>query len=137
MKVIFISDVDVSYGAPKAMMEVILTLKNNYSVTPILLTCSYGILNKMCEENQIENYVTGHKIHMFTKEKNIIVFCVKYILRFIRYKFCIWLKVIYISNSFINICVLLTYCIFICTIMLITYLVYSMNVHYTIFINAL
>lgn len=56
MKVLFISGGDYKYGAPKSMMSLILYMKENYDVEPVLLTKKHNALNDICEENGIENY---------------------------------------------------------------------------------
>lgn len=56
MKVLFISAGDYKYGAPKSMFELMVSLKNTYSVEPVLLTKKPNELNKKCDKLGIENY---------------------------------------------------------------------------------
>lgn len=56
VKVLFISGGDAKYGAPKSMMTLMMTLKNEYGVIPVLLTKRHNELNDFCDKNNIENY---------------------------------------------------------------------------------
>lgn len=56
MRVLYISAGDYKYGAPKALMELVLTLKEKYDVEPLILTKKRNPMNEWCDEHQIENY---------------------------------------------------------------------------------
>ncbi len=56
VKVLFISGGDAKYGAPKSMMTLMMTLKKEYGVIPVLLTKKHNELNDFCDKNGIENY---------------------------------------------------------------------------------
>ncbi|MDT2602297.1 glycosyltransferase family 4 protein [Enterococcus hulanensis] len=61
MKILFISHEDSKFGAPKSLMELILTLKKKFDVSPIVLLHSKDNVYNFCLENGIECYVTGHR----------------------------------------------------------------------------
>ncbi|WP_416044821.1 glycosyltransferase family 4 protein [Clostridium tyrobutyricum] len=80
MRVLFISHEDADFGAPKAMFELILNLKNNYDVEPIVLLHSDDNIKKLCDKVEIENYVVGHRNCISKKNRSIkgyIHFCLK------------------------------------------------------------
>ena len=56
MKILFISAGDDKYGAPRSLMELMIELKNEHQIEPILLTKKYNLLNKQCTEIGIENH---------------------------------------------------------------------------------
>lgn len=56
MRVLYIASGDYKYGASKSMMSLILSLKENYNVEPILLTKKRNKLNEICDELGIENH---------------------------------------------------------------------------------
>lgn len=56
MRVLFISDVDQDFGAPKSLYYLIRGLKENYNVEPIVVTLSKGNLNKKLLNIGIANY---------------------------------------------------------------------------------
>lgn len=56
MKILYISTADYKYGAAKTQLDMILELKNNFGVTPLVLTKKRNPLNELCEEYGIENY---------------------------------------------------------------------------------
>ena len=56
MKVLYIASGDSKYGAPKALMNMLLHMKEYCDVEPVLLTKKRNRLNEMCDEHQIENY---------------------------------------------------------------------------------
>ncbi|HFE9686364.1 glycosyltransferase family 4 protein [Clostridium perfringens] len=61
MKILFISHEDSKFGAPKSLIELVRTLKRTYNVEPVLLLHSKDDLYKICDEEDIENYVIGHR----------------------------------------------------------------------------
>lgn len=60
MKLLFISEIDQLYGAPTSMFELILTLRENFNIEPIVITHDMGILNEQFNSLSIENYAVGH-----------------------------------------------------------------------------
>lgn len=86
MKILFISNKDDKFGAPKSMLELIETLKKNYSIEPIVITSCYNNINARCEELRIENYVTKHRDFMIPSCKNKFKFLAKYCIKYIQYK---------------------------------------------------
>ena len=88
MRVLLISDADDQYGAPRAMLELALELKNKYEIHPIILTCSNSSINKFCDKNSIENYVTYHRSCMVDNYHHSLRKSIKDLLRFMRYIIC-------------------------------------------------
>mgnify|MGYP004458911221 CR=1 FL=1 len=86
MRVLFISDADAYYGAPKAMLEMIISLKKLYNVEPVVFTSQKSVVNKFCEEHNIENYVTYHRGFLYDKGNLSFRYVTKNLLRFFRYK---------------------------------------------------
>ena len=85
MKVLFISAGDYKYGAPKAMFELFVTLKKEYSVEPVLLTKKRNELNHKCDLLGIENYAFWSRDIMAGSAYqnpifNMMKHCVKYLL---------------------------------------------------------
>ena len=86
MNVLYISDGSDKFGAPKALIEILKEIKEKkYDINPIVLTSKYNGVNKFCEENNIENYVTKQPSFMMTKKENFLKFIVKFVIKFIRY----------------------------------------------------
>lgn len=56
MKVLFISTADYKYGAAKTQLDMILALRKEYNVVPVVLTKKHNSLNDLCDEIGIENY---------------------------------------------------------------------------------
>ena len=56
MKVLYISTADYKYGAGKAQINMILKLKDDFGIEPVILTKSHNSVNKLCDELGIENY---------------------------------------------------------------------------------
>lgn len=56
MKVLYISTADYKYGAAKTQIDMIMELKNHFGIIPVVLTKKHNALNKLCNENDIENY---------------------------------------------------------------------------------
>lgn len=85
MKVLFISAGDYKYGAPKSMFELMIHLKANYGVIPVLLTKKHNPMNEECDKLGIENYSFWSRDIMSGSSYqnpllNIIKQCVKYCL---------------------------------------------------------
>lgn len=71
MKVLFISHEDSKYGAPKSLMEMLLTLKTNYDVEPIVLLHSKDYVYEFCQKHNIEKHVVGHRNIICGKRNDI------------------------------------------------------------------
>lgn len=56
MKILYISAGDGKYGAPRALLSMIVSLRDNYQVEPIVLTKKHNELNRACDELKIENH---------------------------------------------------------------------------------
>lgn len=84
-KIIYIFDEDDKYGGPKTGMEMILGLKEK-GIKPIVLTSIKNNVNKICDDNNIENYVTHHHKYTYVKTNSKVKDLIKFIPRFIRYK---------------------------------------------------
>ena len=84
-RVLYIADQDDKYGAPRSMMEMIITLKNKYNVEPVVLTSKNNDVNKFCIENNIENYVTYHQKYTYIQTNNRLKDFIKWLPRYIRY----------------------------------------------------
>lgn len=85
MKVLFISAGDYKYGAPKSMFELLVTLKKEYGVEPVLLTKKRNELNHKCDLLGIENYAFWSRDIMAGSAYqnpifNMMKHCVKYLL---------------------------------------------------------
>lgn len=86
MRVLFISDADAYYGAPKAMLEMIISLREQYNIDPVVFTSQKSIINEMCDDKGIENHVTFHRGFLFDEGKVTPKYVIKNCLRFVRYK---------------------------------------------------
>lgn len=86
MKVLYIFDEDDKYGAPKAGLEMILTLKEKYNMIPIVITSKKNKVNEICDNENIENYVTCHHKYTYVKSSSIIKNIIKFFPRLVRYK---------------------------------------------------
>ena len=82
MKVLYVLSRDDKFGAPRALLEMIKTLKKNHNICPIILTPVNNDINKICNELGIENYSIMYGTAM--KRKNEYF---KNILRWIVYKY--------------------------------------------------
>lgn len=85
MRVLYISGGDYKYGAPKALMELVLTLKEQHGVEPIVLTKKRNPINQWCDEHQIENYSFWYRDIMAgsaysSKMLNCLKHMIKYVL---------------------------------------------------------
>lgn len=61
MKILYISASDGKYGAPRALLSMILSLRDNYQVEPVVLTKKHNELNQICEELGIENHTFWYR----------------------------------------------------------------------------
>ncbi|MBO5397369.1 MAG: glycosyltransferase family 4 protein [Clostridia bacterium] len=84
-RIIYLFDEDDKYGAPKAGIEMIMQLKNK-DIYPIILTSKKNNINKFCDDNNIENYVTYHHKYTYVNTKNKLKDIIKFIPRYLRYK---------------------------------------------------
>ena len=84
-KIIYIFDEDDKYGGPKTGMEMVLGLKK-MGIEPVVLTSKKNNVNKICDCNNIENYVTHHHKYTYVKTNSKIKDIIKFVPRFIRYK---------------------------------------------------
>ena len=82
MKVLYVLSRDDKFGAPRALLEMVKTLKKNHNICPIILTPVNNDINKICNELGIENYSIMYGTAM--KRKNEYF---KNILRWIVYKY--------------------------------------------------
>lgn len=85
IKVLFVASGDYKYGAPKSMFELILELKANYNIEPVLLTKKHNPMNTECDRLGIENYSYWSRDIMAGSAYknpilNIMKQCVKYFL---------------------------------------------------------
>ena len=90
MKVLFILDEDDKYGAAKAGIEMILTLRKNHNVTPVVITSKKNNINSICNYYNIENYVTKHHKFVFSLTNSKMNNIIKYIPRYIICSFFIY-----------------------------------------------
>jgi len=72
MKILYITDAEEKYGAATSFKEMVVTLKENYNVEPIVLTSINGELNKFLDENEIENHAIGHEAILINTPSNKI-----------------------------------------------------------------
>lgn len=86
MKIVFVSNDDDKYGAPKSLMELVCTLKDNHGIYPIVLTSKKNKVNEYCDSMGIENYATHHANVQIPKNRNKIKFVLKYIIRKFQYE---------------------------------------------------
>ena len=61
LRILFISDAGDKRGAQKSLMELMITLRSDHNVTPILLTKKRNMLNDMCDKLEIENYAFWYR----------------------------------------------------------------------------
>ena len=99
MKVLFISGGDQRYGAPKALMELVLSLKENYDIVPVVLTKKKGPLNEWCDSYHIENYSFWYRDTMAGSAYNSTL------LNFIKQliKFCLYIYGGFIQHKVLKI----------------------------------
>ena len=85
MKIMYISNTDDKYGAPRSMIELIINLKENYGIEPIVLTSKKNNINRICDQQGIENYVTYHRNYMISKCESKLKNITKRIIRGTQY----------------------------------------------------
>ena len=81
MKVLYISNKNEKGGAYYSLMEMVLTLKDEYGVEPVILTQGENKLTKFCHANGIETYAVGHDPFMLYKGSTLPRKAVKFLLR--------------------------------------------------------
>jgi glycosyltransferase involved in cell wall biosynthesis len=86
MRVLFVSDADAYYGAPKAMLEMVMAIRSKYDIDPVVFTSEKSVINEFCDAHSIENYVTYHRGFLFDEGEITPKYVIKNFLRFIRYK---------------------------------------------------
>lgn len=86
MRVLFISGGDYKYGAAKSMMDLLVTLKEDFGIEVILLTKLHNKLNDYCNENGIENYSYWYRdIMSGSPYTNKFYTSLKHIVKYISY----------------------------------------------------
>lgn len=88
LKVLYVLHEDTMFGASKSMIDLILTLKKEWDIEPIVLTFENTTINTMLQENDIKVISTGHRRNVFTKKgafKDFLLYLPKYI----RYKYSV------------------------------------------------
>lgn len=78
MKVMYVASGDDKYGAPKSMIDMVLPLKEQYEIEPIILTCNKGKLQDFCKENDIEEHIVGSSEFMVVGGSNLFRKIVKH-----------------------------------------------------------
>lgn len=82
MKVLYVLSRDDKFGAPRALLELVKTLKNNHNITPVILTPVNNDINRICNEIGIENYSIMYGTAMKRKGEFF-----RNIIRFFLYKY--------------------------------------------------
>ena len=72
MKVVYIPDVGETYGAATSFKELVLTMKENYNVVPIVLTSKKARMYEEFKKSGIEVYSIGHKAFLISKGSTFI-----------------------------------------------------------------
>lgn len=86
MKVLFISTADYKYGAAKTQIDMIMALKDDHGVVPVVLTKKHNDLNKLCDERGIENYSYWYRdIMSGSAYSNPILNIAKHIVKYLLY----------------------------------------------------
>lgn len=86
MKVLYISNSDDKYGSSKSLLDMVVKLKSNYNVSPIILTPIYNDINRKCEELHIENYYLRYYSFMYANSRKLTLNTIKGLLKAIVYK---------------------------------------------------
>lgn len=60
MRVAYFTHGDDTFGAPRALIEMIEQLKGDFNIKPIVITPVYNKVNQYCRENNIENFVVPY-----------------------------------------------------------------------------
>ena len=81
MKVVYIANKNEKGGAFYSLMEMVLTLRDEHGVEPVILTQGENKLTEFCKKNGIETYAVGHDPFMLYKGSTLPRKTVKFILR--------------------------------------------------------
>lgn len=82
MKVLYVLSKDDKFGAPRALMELVESLKANHKIEPVILTPFKNKINEQCDKLGIENYHIPYGTAMKIKGK-----FASNILRWVLYKY--------------------------------------------------
>lgn len=86
MKVLFISTADYKYGAAKTQIDMIMALRDDHGVVPVVLTKKHNDFNKLCDEQGIENYSYWYRdIMSGSAYSNPILNVAKHIVKYLLY----------------------------------------------------
>ena len=86
MKVLFISTADYKYGAAKTQIDMMMALKDTHGIVPVVLTKKHNDLNKLCDEQGIENYSYWYRdIMSGSAYSNPILNIAKHIVKYLLY----------------------------------------------------
>lgn len=86
MKILFIATADCKYGAAKTQIDMIMELKENYGVNPVVLTKKHNNLNDLCDRLQIENYSYWYRdIMSGSAYSNPVLNILKHIVKYMVY----------------------------------------------------
>ena len=80
MKIVYIPDVGETYGAATSFKELVLTMRSEYNIIPIVLTSKKGKMYEEFKKNNIEVYAIGHKAFFVSKGSTILRKVVKTLL---------------------------------------------------------
>ena len=72
MKVLYVLSRDDKFGAPRALMEMVTTLKKDFNIEPVILTPTNNKINTLCNELKIENYSISYGTSMKRKGEFIL-----------------------------------------------------------------
>ena len=88
MKVLFISTADYKYGAAKTQIDMIMALKNDHAVVPVVLTKKHNDFNDLCDANGIENYSYWYRdIMAGSAYSSPVLNMAKHIVKYLMYLF--------------------------------------------------
>lgn len=86
MKVLYISTADYKYGAAKTQIDMILELKKQFDVVPVVLTKKHNAFNELCNKHGIENYSYWYRdIMAGSAYSNSILNVLKHIVKYVLY----------------------------------------------------
>jgi glycosyltransferase involved in cell wall biosynthesis len=86
IKVLYLSDSDQKFGAPRSLLFLVKELCDNYGIIPSVITMSHGFINKSLDNLSIDNHVIGNVYkHLRGSNKLKIIFnkCFPFIVRVI------------------------------------------------------
>lgn len=102
MKVLFISHYTNMYGANRSLYELIIKLKEEYNIQPIVLTPNKGVFNEELDKIGVENFCEKFLFWYSYKENKLKVF-LKKLRVYILNKICVLKINNFIKNKNINI----------------------------------